>query len=49
MNKKVTDIHRMDLEEINEVKMSDEQWDLFCDVLHQKIVPTLWEDIMYNN
>ena len=46
MNKKVTEIQREDLEELVGVKMSDEQWIRFCDVLHEKIVPTLFEDIM---
>ena len=48
MNKKVTEIQREDLEELFGVKMSDEQWDLFTDVLHEKIVNHLFEDIMRN-
>ena len=46
MNKKVTEIQREGLEELFGVKMSDKQWTRFCDVLHEKIVPTLFEDIM---
>ena len=46
MNKKVTEIQREGLEELFGVKMSDEQWTRLCDVLHEKIVPTLFEDIM---
>ena len=49
MNKKVTDIQREDLEELFGVKMSDEQWTRFCDVLHEKIVPNLFEEITIKN
>jgi hypothetical protein len=49
MNKKVTDIHREDLEEMFEVKMSDEQWCFFTNTLHEKIVPNLFEEITIKN
>ena len=49
MNKKVTEIQREDLEETMDVKMTDEQWNRFCDVLHDKIVPNLFEEITIKN
>lgn len=49
MNKKVTDIHREYLEELFEVKVSDQQWSLFCEIIHERIVPNLFERIIHNS
>ena len=49
MNKKVTDIHREQLEELFEVKVSDQQWRLFCEIIHERIVPNLFERIIHNS
>lgn len=48
MNKKVTEIYREDLEELFGAKMSNSQWKFFCDVLHEKVVPNLFEQFVFN-
>jgi hypothetical protein len=47
MNNKITEIHREDLENLFEIKMTDKEWEIFCNQIHEKIVPTLFEEIVY--
>jgi hypothetical protein len=46
MNNKITEIHRDDLENLFEIKMTDKEWEIFCNQIHEKIVPTLFEEIV---
>ena len=41
-----TDIVREQLESTMNTKMTDKQWEVFCEKLHTDIVPELFEDVV---